>query len=131
MVDAPRVVYRFVHVEAIDDPRLREQFLSDRENGMTPFFRREKRYPEILDGMSAYRSLDEAAVRWEQCRAIAERRNEPIQVGNFIAEVELSPDQGFAVEDLEEEDGHLTIWGDPDRLAGATRRITTPQDLEE
>jgi hypothetical protein len=77
-VQEPRLVYRFVHVQSVDDPMLRDQFLSDRENGMIPFFRREKRYPELLDGMSAYGSPAAALRRWTQCRDIAQARNEPI-----------------------------------------------------
>lgn len=74
-------MYRFVHVAQTDDPALTGEFRSDRENGMTPFFRREKRYPELLDGMSAYGSTEAALRRWTTCRRIADERNEPIQIG--------------------------------------------------
>jgi hypothetical protein len=124
-------VFRFVHVADRDDPALRDQFLSDRENGLTPFFRRERRYPELLDGMSAYESEQAAYLRWARCRDIAAARNEPMQVGEYIAEVELEPGMGFDIEDLREPDGHLTIWGDPDRLAQATCRIYTPTPMGE
>jgi hypothetical protein len=53
-------------------------------------------------------------------------RNEPIEIGNYIAEVELVPGRGFFIEDLDEDDEHLTIWGNPDLLAAATRRIYMP-----
>lgn len=120
-------MFRFVHVTDVHDPNLAGQFRSDRVNGMVPYFRREKRYPELLDGMSAYDSLATATARWNQCRAIAIERNEPIQIGSFIAEVRLTPSSGFSVEDLAEPDGHLTIWGDPSHLAAATSRIHTPE----
>jgi hypothetical protein len=119
-------VYRFVHVPEAAEPTLREEFRSDRENGLVPFTKRGKRFPEILDGMFAYNSQDSARQRWDQCRGIAESRGEPIQIGQFVVEVELTPEQDFFLEGLAEEDGHLTIWGDPDRLAGATRRIYSP-----
>ena len=123
----PRRVYRFVHVAELTDPALRDQFLADRENGMTPFFRREKLYPELLDGMSAYGSAQAAERRWAECRDIARQRNEPMRVGEYVAEVELTPNQDVDVEDLGEPDEHLTIWGDPDRLCAATRRIYAPR----
>lgn len=94
---------------------------------MTPFFRREKRYPELLDGMSAYGSREAARRRWTRCREIAIERDEPLQIGDYVAEVELIPGHGFSIEDLHDEDEHLTIWGDPDRLAAATRRIYAPE----
>ena len=62
---------------------------------MTPFFRRERRYPELLDGMSAYGSPEAALRRWTTCRQIATERNEPIRIGDYVAEVELAPDQGL------------------------------------
>lgn len=95
-----------------------------------PYFRREKRYPELLDGMSAYDSLESATARWDQCRSIAIQRDEPIQVGEYIAEVELTPGDEFWIEDLHEIDGHLTIWGEASRLAAATRRIYVPEAKE-
>ncbi len=76
--------------------------------------------------MSAYESLESATARWNQCRTIALERNEPIQVGEYIAEVQLTRGHGFSVEDLQEIDGHLTIWGAADLLAAATRRIYVP-----
>jgi hypothetical protein len=120
-----------VHVADLGDPALPGEYRSDRENGMTPFFRREKRYPELLDGMSAYGSSDAALRLWTRCRNIAVERNEPIQIGEYVAELELVPNQDFSVEDLHEEDEHLTIWGEPNRLAAATRLIYAPRNDAE
>jgi hypothetical protein len=115
-----------VDVAELNDPALAAEFRSDAENGMTPFFRRERRHPELLDGMSAYGSRESALRRWTKCRQIATERNEPVQIGNYIAEVELVPGRGFFIEDLDEDDEHLTIWGNPDLLAAGTRRIYMP-----
>jgi hypothetical protein len=124
-------VYRFVHVAELNGPALPDQFRSDREQGMTPFFRREKRYPELLDGMSVYASPEAALRRWTKCRDVAVARGEPIQIGSYVAEVELVPDRGFCVEDLGDDEGHLTIWGNPDLLAAATCRIYVPESDAE
>lgn len=119
-------MYRFVRCGSTDDPSFRNQFLSDRENGMEPRFRREKQYPELFDGMSMYASLDGALRVWRRCRDIAAEKGEPMQIGQFVAELELLPGCDFSIEDLGDEDQHLTIWGDPDHLSAATRRIYTP-----
>lgn len=55
--------------------------------------------------------------------AIASSRGEAVRAGYYIAEVLLRPGHGFEVEDLGEEDEHLTIWGDPDALASAVIEI--------
>lgn len=120
-------MYRFVRVGDLDDPLLREDFLSDREKGMVPLFKREKRYPERFDGMSAYGSREAAVRRWMRSREIAKERNQEMTIGAYVAEVELTPGEGFEIEDLEDPEGHLTIWGHPDRLATATRRIYNPE----
>ena len=99
-----------------------EDFRSDREKGSAPL-RREKAYPELLEGMSVFGSHGAAQTRWETIRQAAERRGQQVRVGYFIAEVALVPDEGFEIEDLGEPDEHLTVWGDADKLAAAVRRI--------
>jgi hypothetical protein len=96
-----------------------------------PRFRREKRYPELFDGMSMYGSPEAALIHWQRCWRTAQSYGEAMRVGAYVAEVELQAGKGFEIEDLEEEDEHLTIWGDPDRLAAATRRIYTPEPPDE
>jgi hypothetical protein len=115
-------VYRFAKVEALDDPALRDDFLSDRESGKRPL-RREKAYPELRDGMSTFGSLEAARVVWRDIHGAATRRGQAVELGEYIAEVSLEPDCGFDIEDLHEPDEHLTIWGEPDRLVEAVRRI--------
>jgi hypothetical protein len=97
---------------------------------LRPFTKREKRYPEIMLGMSVYGSVEAAQRRWESCRAAAIREGKPIRIGDYVAEVELVPDRGFSIEDLHDPQEHLTIWGDPDQLAACTRRIYTPHTDE-
>lgn len=99
-----------------------EDFRSDRESGKSPF-RREKAFPELRDGMSAFKSEKAARAQWERIRSAAESRGQQVRAGNYIAEVFLEPGEGFDVEDLGEPDGHLTIWGDAAKLASAVRRI--------
>jgi hypothetical protein len=85
--------------------------------------RREKVYDELRDGMSMFGSLEAARERWATMHEIAESRGEGVRAGNYIAEVVLRPGLGFDIEDLGEEDEHLTIWGDPAQLQQAVRRI--------
>jgi hypothetical protein len=115
-------VYRFAKVGAADDPALRDDFLSDRDSGKRPL-RREKAYPELRDGMSTFGSLEAARVVWRVIHDAARLRGQEVELGRYIAEVNLEPNSGFDVEDLHEPDEHLTIWGEPDRLVAAVRRI--------
>lgn len=126
-VEEPRLAYRFVDVSDVDDAALPSEFRSDFENGAIPRFKREKRYPELFDGMSMYGSPEAAIVHWEHCWRTAQKYGEEMRLGAHIAEVCLQPGQGFEIEDLEQDDEHLTIWGDPDQLAAAVRRIFTPE----
>lgn len=129
-VEDRRLVFRFVRASVPEDPELPKDFLSDKENGMEPFFKREKRYPELFDGMSMYGSFEAALAEWNRCRTTAAERNEAPRIPPFIGKVELTPGNGFDIEDLDEPDEHLTIWGDPARLADATRRIYDPEKGE-
>lgn len=121
-MEEPRAVFRFVHVADREAPFLADDFRCDREVGLRASSR-ERAYPELQDGMSAYGAFAAAQRVWETLRAIASARGEDVRVGNYIAEVELAAGQGFSLEDLGEEDQHLTIWGEKGRLAGAVGRI--------
>lgn len=99
-----------------------ESFRSDRAKDMRPL-RREKVYPELMDGMSVFGSLEAARDRWETIRCAADKRGQEVRVGYFIAEVVLSAGEGFEIEDLSEPDEHLTIWGDAAKLAAAVCRV--------
>lgn len=106
---------------SIDDPALVTDFRSDRDSGKSPF-RREKAYPELRDGMSVFGSLEAARAQWQTVYDAATARGQEVRMGNYVAEVELRAD-GYSLEDLGEPDEHLTIWGEPSRLAGAVCRI--------
>jgi hypothetical protein len=130
-VDEPRTVYRFVDASDVDDPELPKDFLSDIENGIRPFFKSEKRWPERFEGMSVFGSYGAALSTWNAGRERALERGEPMKTPRYIAEVELVPGQGLDIEDLHKDDEHLTIWGDPVRLAAATCRIYDPVITKE
>lgn len=104
------------------DPSLIDDFASDRSAGKRPFAR-EKTFPELQDGLSTFGSLAAARARWQDMARIAAQREQEVRAGRFIAELLLRPDLGFALEDLGEVDEHLTIWGDPEKLAAAVRAI--------
>lgn len=117
-------VYRFVHVPDAGDPRLIGDFLSDRSRGKKPLGRAE-RIPELLDGMSVFRSLATARRRWEDIEARVRRKNPDgtIKIGEYVARLVLEPDGDFLVEDLGDADGHMTIWGNPKKLMAAVVEI--------
>jgi hypothetical protein len=123
-------VYRFVHAAELDDPALRNDFLSDRESGKRPFAR-EKAIPELQEGMSMFGSLDAARERWRDMAEIALSRDQPVRAGYFIAELLLRPRSEIDLEDLGEVDEHLTIWGDPDTLVAAISAIYPAKSPDE
>ena len=78
--------------------------------------------------MSVYRTREHATALY---RGILEReaprRGEvatSLRIGDCIARVRLAGGAGFAIEDLGDEDGHMTAWGDADNLAGSVVDIT-------
>lgn len=115
-------VFRFVRPPRVEDSGLTDDFFSDKAAGK-PKRGRALRIAELWDGLSCFRTLDLARARWSDIAALAGRHGQTPRVGSFIAEVELSPDSGFAYEDLGHEDGHMTVWGDPARLASAATQI--------
>lgn len=117
-------VFRFVRVAVINDDALVDDFLSDAARGKKARGR-SATIPDLMNGMSAFRTLDLARQRWQDIAAMARRRrpSEPIKVGEHIAWVVLRAGMGFAYEDLGHDDGHMTIWGDPADLAGAVVEI--------
>lgn len=115
-------VFRFVHHEDLDPLVLEDDFLSDAAKGKTPRGRSVK-FPELMQGMSAFRSLDLARERWADLALLAQRRGEEPRVGSFVAKVVLAPGEGFDYDDLGRPDGHLTIRGDAVKLAGAVVEI--------
>jgi hypothetical protein len=82
-----------------------------------------------MDGMSAYRTLALARERWQDIATLARRRNPTgtIRIGEHVAAVLLGARVGFAYEDLDQDDGHMTIWGDANALARAVVEILPAQ----
>jgi hypothetical protein len=106
----------------VDLSNLVDDFRSDRESGKRPSSR-EKKYDELRDGMSVFGSLDAARERWQDLKQLADERGEAVRAGYYIAEVVLGSDGDFSIEDLDEVDEHLTIWGSPEALVVAVSRI--------
>jgi hypothetical protein len=125
-----RTVHRFVHTDRLDVEQLAQDFVADEDNPNVPGpDERERLIPELQEGMSAFGSEEAARDVWEQIlRPAAARRGQDVRAGDFIAEVDLVPDRGFEIEDLQEETGHLTIWGDPVCLAEAVHRPPYPAE---
>ena len=117
--------FRFVHWRDLKDPRLAQDFISDRDAGFEPLTDREREIPELQDGMSTYRTLEEGRTVWLGIARGLRRRNPGAipRIGEYIAEVHLTHGQGFLFEDLNEVDGHMTIWGYPSDLAAAVVEI--------
>ena len=120
--EVEREVFRFVRASSGDDPRLLDDFRSDAERGKTPRGR-SGTVPGLMDGMSAFRSLELARDRWRAIAALALRQGRPVAVGESIANVTLVAGRGFAYEDLGEPGGHMTIWGTPESLLAAVAGI--------
>lgn len=119
-----RDVLRFVRVADVRDEALVDDFLSDAKRGK-PARGRSAAIPDNMDGLSAFRTLDLARLRWHDIAALARRRRpgEPIKIGEHVARVALRIGSGFAYEDLGHPDGHVTIWGAPADLANAVVEI--------
>jgi hypothetical protein len=127
------MVHRIVRVESIDVgvEFLAGEFASDRDADCLPNGR-EQKFPILQDGMSAFRTRALAERRWRGMRKRAVQDGDAeVARGSFIAELELRPGADFYIEDLGENQGHLTIWGDPTKLAEAVRRIDPAGNAEE
>ncbi|MGN6373234.1 MAG: hypothetical protein ACTHM1_09635 [Solirubrobacteraceae bacterium] len=126
--DQERTVFRFVKATSPIEPGLSESFLSDAALGKQPRGR-SAAIPGHMDGMSAFRTLALARERWQDIARLARQKDptRPIRVGEHIAAVVLSAGHGFAYEDLGQDDGHMTIWGDANALAHAVVEIVPAQ----
>jgi hypothetical protein len=108
--------HRFVHPADPADERLADDFRSDREMGKRPS-EREKRIPELLDGMSAFKTLEQA--RTERKLIVDRVGEDKVRIPPNVARVRLVHGRGFSYEDLCDPTGHITIWGEAGRLAAA------------
>ncbi len=116
-------VYRFVEVEDRNPDRLVAHFKSDAEEEKEPFDPREKAYPELLDGMSTFKTLEHARREFER---IHRNYGEETTMPRYVAEVRITPGKGFMYEDLGSRarpKGHQTLKGSPRRLAEAVVKV--------
>ena len=101
-LDPPTLrLYRIGKMNPLD----RRDFLSFRELGI-PLRHRTAKGLRLWDGLSVYRTREQAA---------APARRTP-GLGQFVAELHVPTDGRFRIELDNGEDGHCTIWGDPDEL---------------
>jgi hypothetical protein len=136
-VAEPQIVFRFLKESDRDAPGFVENFASDAERGkgLAP-----GEHPDLLTGMSVFVSEAAARKRWAELRGQAlKKRSERnkrrqrrlrMSVGEHIGEVLLGPGHGFEIADEADAEGHLTIRGDKDLLAGRVTDVypaqTTP-----
>ncbi|HWC50000.1 MAG TPA: hypothetical protein VG448_14055 [Solirubrobacterales bacterium] len=121
---ALRVAYRFVNFSQPDDPVAIEAFRSDAELGKPPRGR-SLRIPELREGLSFFRTKELALERWKGIAEYA-RKRDPLavpKIGTYLAAVQLQADSGIFYEDLEQQDGHITVWGQPEVLAAGIIEI--------
>lgn len=123
-IEDTRIVYRVVGTSS-KDPRVLGKFLGpDSADPTKKPDSRELKFPELQEGMSVYRSEEHARIRWAGMRKNADQfGDDKVRQGEYLAELELTPGEGFDVEDRRKRDGHLTIWGDPLKLAATVRRV--------
>jgi hypothetical protein len=104
-------VFRIVRTDESDDPVLLNSFRSNYELGGEP--RRVERSSTVIHmGISVYTDGDVA-------RETAERFP---KLGDFIARLDLQPGHGFNYSPTGHP-LHLTMWGDPVKLAAAVADI--------
>jgi hypothetical protein len=124
-----RIVYRFVHFSDPQEPGAVEDFRSDAEMKKTPRGR-SARISELQNGLSFFKTKDLALARWKDIAALARNRNPNAvpRIGSYLAAVELNPDGKIFYEDLQQQDGHITIWGPPEDLAAGIIELIPIED---
>jgi hypothetical protein len=73
--------------------------------------------------MSTFGSLAAARRQWANVAEFAAARGEPVLAGDFIARVDIRPEDGHELEDLDEDDEHVILWGSALSLAAAVSEI--------
>jgi hypothetical protein len=126
------VVFRYVQHDHRNHPEFAMNFLADRDN---PDKKRVDplEHPDFRLGMSVFATEDQARENWAEVfkklsasgsdRNKRRKREPRLKMGHFIAEVELVPGQGFELAGPADKRGHLTLKGDPEHLAGATKCV--------
>jgi hypothetical protein len=129
-VSEPRTVRRFVQHDSPEHPDFAMNFRSDEEAEKPPL---RDEHPDHRLGMSVYDTEEHARAIWagiaEKVRERASARNKrrgkapKLRIGDYIADVELQPGNGFELAGPPDERGHMTLRGNKDRLAVATKRV--------
>jgi hypothetical protein len=117
-------VYRVVGVTSLEPSKLAPYFRSEGELGVEKLTEREEEYPVLLDGLCVDTKLENARQILMGMRKVAARQGEaePSR-GNYIAQLDLEPGNGFDLEKRKKSDGKCTVWGNPAQLAGCASRI--------
>lgn len=101
-----------------------ESFRSNRSLSRPPRGR-ERAIPEVHDAVSVYKTAEQARDLW---LGIKEKHPNP-RIGNYIAEVRLEAGEDFMLEDLDEPDGHVEVWGDALKLAESVVDISPAEGI--
>lgn len=122
-----RTVYRVVGTAELDHALLEPYFRPDAHpQGVTL---REEKYPELLEGICADSTVEQARMTLSNMRKAASRDGESEKWRNGrIAKVVLPPDQGIDYEARSKSHGKQTIWGDSTKLAESVCRLYEADD---
>jgi hypothetical protein len=116
-VDEPRTVYRVVTTDDRQHADYVDSFKSSEALGLPPRTGSpEERFGLIHTGISCFRTL-------RQAEKVAQKWGK----GGFVAEVSLQPRQGICLAEWGSR-GHVTVWGDPVKLADMTVDIEAVQE---
>lgn len=112
-VQEPLTAYRIVSCASVDDETLVESFKSNCDRGI-PLRKNsaEASYRMVWQGVSMFATFD---------RASSAAQTFP-KLGSYVASVDLQPGMGFSYA-LWGSTGHMSVWGDPARLAGQVADI--------
>ena len=131
-VARPTPVFRFVTAISDSTPR-QDWFLSDQAaaalRGEEPRRNRvEKEHSELLEGMSVFRTKEDAQAEWDAVSQKATQKGEPMQLPDSIAEVMLAPGCGVSIDDRGEPDGHLYAKGAPEAFVPLVADVRAGED---
>jgi hypothetical protein len=130
-ITEPQSVFRFVQHDSPEHPDFVSNFVCDADNPNQKAF--EDEHPDYRLGMSVFATEEQARVVWAtiaanlQARASPKnkRRNRPprLKVGHYIAELALTPANGFELAGPPDDRGHMTLKGPAEALAAATQNV--------
>lgn len=122
-LDELLVLYRVVLTVNRESDAWLTSFQSREARGLPPRANTpEERDPRVNAGISMYRTTRAAA-----SQAVAARERDR-GFGDFVAKVELRPDEGFQVAEWGY-GGHFTVWGEAVKLAACATDIVPIDDV--